>query len=203
MILLRGLYTVFYETQLRRATMKENLINYHDLNDEIKREIDQTIEKAKKNGVALAFEDAALQWFDDEFDAWIQTKYSTDKKNGRKHYRMDIEIPVRIVERLIDADGNEAEEIDFVGKIINISRGGFYFHSSEHINPSSIIRVVIDLSSIDRALAEIEALAMVVRSEKLDGKGFGIGVMFSSIYDENKKNLDVFIFKNVAYHLSR
>ncbi len=184
-------------------TVEKTFISYHDLNDEIKREIDRIVEKSKKEGDELDFESAALVWFDTSFDEWIQKKYATGKKNGRKHFRMDIEIPVRIVERLIDADGNEAEEIDFVGKIINISRGGFYFHSAEHINASSIIRVVIDLSSIDENLTEVEALAMVVRSEKLEGKGFGIGVMFSSIYDESKKNLDVFIFKNVAYHLGR
>lgn len=185
------------------GTVKKNFINYHDLNDEIKKEIDQIVEKSKNEGLKLDFEAAALEWFDASFDEWIQQKYSTGKKNGRRHFRMDIEIPVRIVERLIDADGNEAEEIDFVGKIINISRGGFYFQSAEHINPSSIIRVIIDLSSIDKDLSEVEALAMVVRSEKLADSGFGIGVMFSSIYDESKKNLDVFIFKNVAYHLSR
>ncbi len=184
-------------------TVEKNFINYNELNDEIKREIDRIVEKSKKEGDELDFESAALEWFDTCFDEWIQKKYSTGKKNGRKHFRMDIEIPVRIVERLIDADGNEAEEIDFVGKILNISRGGFYFHSTEHITPSLIIRVVIDLSSIDKDLAGVEALAMVVRSEKLGGKGFGIGVMFSSIYDESKKNLDVFIFKNVAYHLGR
>ncbi len=182
--------------------MEKNFINYHDLNDEIKREIDHIVEKSKKEGVELDFKTAALEWFDTSFDEWIQKKYSSGRKNERKHFRMDIEIPVRIIERLVDSDGNESEEIDFVGKIVNISRGGFYFYSLEHINPSSIIRVVIDLSTIDKDLSEIEALAMVVRSEKLNGQGFGVGVMFSTIYDESKKNLDVFIFKNVAYHLS-
>ncbi len=187
----------------RVNVMKKHFINYHDLNEDIKREIDGHINSAKNQGISLEFEDAALEWFERSFDEWIQKKYAVGKKNGRKHFRMDIEIPVRVVERLIDSDGAEAEEVEFVGKILNISRGGFYFISSEHINPSSIIRVLIDLSSVDRNLAGIEALAMVVRSEKIEDGAFGIGVMFSSIYDESKKDLDIFIFKNVAYHLSR
>jgi len=182
---------------------KNKLINYHDLSEDIRQEIDNYINSAKKKGINLEFEDAALEWFEKSFDEWIQKKYAAGKKNGRKHFRMDIEIPVRVVERLIDSDGAEAEEVEFVGKILNISRGGFYFLSSEHINPSSIIRVLINLSLVDRNLAGIEALAMVVRCEKSKDGGYGIGVMFSSIYDESKKNLDIFIFKNVAYHLSR
>ncbi|MCX7678360.1 MAG: PilZ domain-containing protein [Spirochaetes bacterium] len=183
--------------------MKKFIVNYHELNDEIKREIDSIVENAKRQGITVDFETAALEWFENFFDEWMENRYGKGTKNLRKHYRMDIEIPVRIVERLIDSDGAEAEEMDFIGKILNISRGGFYFVSKENIHPSSIIKVKIDLSSIDKELTEVEALAMVVRAEKIKENNYGIGVMFSSIYEESKKNLDVFIFKNVAYHLSR
>ena len=61
--------------------------------------------------------------------------------------------------------------------------------------------IKIDLSNIDKELKDIEALAMVVRSNKLEDNKYGIGVMFSSIYNDNKRCLDLFIFKNVAHHI--
>jgi hypothetical protein len=65
---------------------------------------------------------------------------------------------------------------------------------------SSIIRLVVDLSVVDSELSSVDALAMVVRVDK-SAEGYGIGVMFSSIYDENKKNLNIFILKNLSYYL--
>jgi len=178
----------------------KNSINYSELNNEIKREVERFLELSRKESPEMSLEDATLQWFDRKFDAWMLEKYNRDRKSKRKHFRFDIEIPVKVVERLIDSDSPDSEELDYVGTILNISRGGFYFKSAENINPSSIIRVVIDLSSIDPGLGGVEALAMVVRSDRINGDGHGVGVMFSSIYDEDRQNLDVFIFKNVAYH---
>ncbi len=180
----------------------KNHIKYSELNGEIKREIQGFIEENREANPELSPEDATLLWFESRFDDWMLGKYNTGRKTKRRHFRFDIEIPVRVVERLIDSDSKESEEIDYVGTILNISRGGFYFKSPESFNPASIIKAVIDLSSVDADLAEVEALAMVVRSDRLPGGGHGVGVMFSSIYDEDRQNLNVFIFKNVAYHLS-
>lgn len=179
-----------------------NRIKYCDLNLEIKNEIQQYLDLKKSDNAELTLEDATLLWFDDCFDEWILKRYTEQSSTKRKHFRLDIEIPVKVVERLIDSDAPDAEELDYVGTIVNISRGGFYFISNEHFNASSIIKVLIDLSSIDPDLNNVEALAMVVRSDRIDGGKEGVGVMFSSIYNGDRKNLDVFIFKNVAYHLS-
>ena len=42
---------------------------------------------------------------------------------------------------------------------------------------------------------------MVVHSNKLGEDEFGIGVMFSSIYGTDEKNIDMLILRNFAYHL--
>jgi hypothetical protein len=48
---------------------------------------------------------------------------------------------------------------------------------------------------------DIEALAMVLRVDRLPDDSYGVGVIFSSIYDEHKQKLDVFVFKNLAYYI--
>ncbi|HSV98471.1 MAG TPA: PilZ domain-containing protein [Spirochaetota bacterium] len=121
----------------------------------------------------------------------------------RKHFRLDIEVPVRIVETLIESSRDETEAFDFVGTLVNISKGGFYFKFSQPMEISSIIRVHIDLSSMDIELRDIEALAMVVRVDRLSGDTYGVGVMFSSIYDEHREKLEMFIFQNLAYYIYR
>ncbi|RPI91221.1 MAG: PilZ domain-containing protein [Spirochaetales bacterium] len=119
----------------------------------------------------------------------------------RKHFRLDIEVPVRIVETLIESSKDETEAFDFVGTLINISKGGFYFKFSQPMEISSIIRVHIDLSAMDVELRDIEALAMVVRADRLPDNSYGVGVMFSSIYDEHREKLEMFIFQNLAYYI--
>ena len=42
---------------------------------------------------------------------------------------------------------------------------------------------------------------MVVRCDPVENDHFGIGLMFSSVYDEDKMTLDLFIFKNLAYFM--
>ncbi len=177
----------------------KNSISYKELSGEIKREVERFLDGSRNENRDMTMEEAALLWFDRKFDAWMLEKYNRSRKCDRKHFRFDIEIPVKVVERLIDSDSRDSEELDYVGTILNISRGGFYFKSAENINPSSIIRVIIDLSIVDPDLRGVEALAMVIRSDRINDS-HGVGVMFSSIYDEDRKNLDVFIFKNVAYH---
>ena len=180
----------------------KNIIKYSDLNVEIKDAIAKFAEENRGEYPDISLEDATLIWFESHFDLWMLDRYNKDRSSRRRHFRFDIEIPVKVVERLIDSDSPDAEELDYVGTIVNISRGGFYFRSAESFNPSSIIKVVIDLSLVDPTLSEVEALAMVVRNDNLGNKTHGIGVMFSSIYNGNRQNIDVFIFKNVAYHIS-
>jgi hypothetical protein len=119
----------------------------------------------------------------------------------RKKFRLDIEVPVKIVETLIESSSEERDAIDFIGTLVNISRGGFYFRSAKAFEPSSIIRVCIDLSRLDIELRDIEALAMVIRSEKISAQYWGVGVMFSSIYHDAKEKLDTLIFKHLAYYV--
>jgi hypothetical protein len=79
--------------------------------------------------------------------------------------------------------------MDYVGTIVNISRGGFYFRSREVFNISSIIKVIVDLSSIDKSLDNLEALAMVVRFDKSGTTPTGRGHVQQHIH-EDRQNLD-------------
>lgn len=181
--------------------MKKRSIKYEKLSSSIKKEIEQYYnqEKERKN---FTMEEAMFHWFEEKFDRWLIDTYAKDKAgNKRKHHRLDIEIPVRIVETLIESASDDSEAFDFLGTILNISRGGLYFRSGKPIEKSSIIKVNVDLSAVDKDLENIEALAMVVRLDKLEAGSYGVGVMFSSIYDEHQECLDFFIFKNVAYHI--
>ncbi len=177
-------------------------IKYNELSSDIRKEIDEYYSRSILSNPEHTIEQAMSEWFDQSFDEWLNRKYCKSDSTNRKHFRFNIEIPVKVVERLIDSGSSEGEELDYVGTIVNISRGGFYFKSREVFNISSIIKVVIDLSSVDQALGNLEALAMVVRFDKSGDNTHGVGVMFSSIYNEDRQNLDVFIFKNVAYHIS-
>ncbi len=209
--------------------MRRDSIKYEQLSSDIKKEIESYfIEKSKKNkDIVLA--EAMTEWFEKEFDQWMVMNYSgkDDRRQverrkhprveipveeevrgkerrkvpRRKHFRLDIEVPVKIVEMLIESSTEEVEAIEFIGSLINISKGGFYFRFNKPIELSSIIKVIIDLSPIDEELKHIEALAMVVRVDVLPDKNYGLGVMFSSIYDEHKEKLDLFILRNLAYYI--
>jgi c-di-GMP-binding flagellar brake protein YcgR len=183
--------------------MKDN-IKYEKLSQAIKSEIKKYYTKEKKKKAGLKMEEAMFKWFDKYFDKWFREKYSKEinKDDKRKFFRLDIEIPVRIIKTLVESTREESAAIDFVGTILNISRGGLYFNSKKHVEISSILMVRIDLSAVDKKLNDVEALAMVLRSDKLNQNEFGIGLMFSSIYDEHKENLDLFIFRNVALYIN-
>ncbi len=177
-------------------------IKYEKLSKEIKKEVETFFNSIKSKDEKFTIEDAMYKWFNESFENWISKKYGKEKESEkRKFFRLDIEIPVKIVETLIESSKEESNEIGFVGTIMNISRGGLYFKSKNHIEPSSIVMTKIDLSAMDSELGNIEALAMVVRSDKLSDKEYGIGLMFSSIYGKHKENLDLFIFMNIAYHI--
>lgn len=180
--------------------MKGKGIKYAKLSKEIKNEIESFHNELADKDITL--EEAMFKWFEERFDDWIHGKYAhKEKKDKRKYFRLEIEIPVMIIETLIESSKDESQAIDFVGTILNISRGGLYFRSKSYIEVSSIIMVKIDLSSIDKELKDIEALAMVMRSDKLNNEEYGIGIMFSSIYDDHKENLNIFILKNIAHHI--
>ena len=181
--------------------MKDN-IKYEELSQHIKSEINKYHENNKKNNNRLTIEDAMYEWFDKHFDTWIGENYIKELgEDKRKFFRLNIEIPVKIKKIIVESSKEEAEAIELPGTAKNISRGGLYFKSKKHIEISSIIMIEIDLSAVEKKLTDIEALAMVTRSEKITGTEFGIGLMFSSIYDKNKENLDLFIFRNIAHYM--
>ncbi len=209
--------------------MRRNYVKYEELSTDIKKEIMLFYDLKKNSAAALSVEDAMNVWFEEYFDAWMSNHYSTYMKNDRrvgerrsrervaadvaigardrrqgarrKHFRIDIEVPLRIVETLVESSTEEAEAVDYICTLINISKGGFYFKSPKPIELSNILRVNIDLSMIDHELDCLEALAMVVRIDRLNDNEYGIGVMFSSIYNHEKEKLDTFIFKNLAYYI--
>lgn len=177
-------------------------INYNELSNDIKNEIDSYYKNTLSLNPSLRREEAMTKWFDEMFDKWLIDHYSSVKQSNRKFFRFDIEIPVKVIDRIVETGTPESEEFDYIGTIINISRGGFYFKSKEPYNISSIIKVNIDLSIIDKDLSSLDALAMVLRKDTIEDDTYGIGVMFSSVYKEDKENLDLFIFKNVAYYIA-
>jgi len=175
-------------------------IKYEQLSGEIKDEINRFHEKQVIGGFPRSIEDSMRRWFETNFDAWIETRFAA-KDIKRRHHRIDVELPLRVVDTLIESDGNDDADIDYVGTIVNISRGGLFFKSKNSYELSSIIKVVVDMGKIDPELTPIEAIAMVVRCDSLDNNEYGIGVMFSSIYDEHKETLELFIFKSLAYFM--
>ncbi|HOO73248.1 MAG TPA: PilZ domain-containing protein [Spirochaetota bacterium] len=181
--------------------MKGN-IKFEKFSSEIRKEIESFRSDAQKKGEEKSLEEAMVQWFDSSFDQWVIKRFNLEPVNNkRRHFRLNVEIPIRIIETLIESSHEDKEAHDLVGNIINISKGGLYFKYRWPIEISSIIKVQIDLPSIDKDLDRIEALAMVVRMDKVSRDEYGIGVMFSSIYDSDKFNLDLFILNNLSYHL--
>ncbi len=177
-------------------------IKYEDLSGDIKREIELFYDACQKKDRDLRFEDAMMMWFDDKFEQWMIDRCSSDiDQDKRKNIRFEIEVPIRVVETLVESSLDEDEALNMIGTIVNISRGGLYFKSRESLRKSSIVRIEIDLSSVDSELTCIEALAMVVRIDELGGGENGIGVMISSIYDDHRDHLDLFVFKNLAYYV--
>jgi len=184
-----------------REVMKNQYVKYEKLSTEIKHEITEYHKSIMQSKTGVTFDESMNQWFGLKFDEWLIRNYGmSDKMSGRKHFRMNIEIPIRVIETLIESSSDDTNALDFVGKIINISRGGLYFRYGRPIEVSSIIKVIIDFNNVDKELSEVEALAMVVRTEKVNEE-YGIGIMFSSIYGDNKELLDTFILKNLSYYI--
>ena len=176
-------------------------IKYEQLSQEIKIEIERFHEKYLAAGNDGSIEESMGIWFDQNFEQWISARFASDETQSRKHYRIDIEIPIKVIDTLIEPDEGGDPDIDLVGTIINISKGGLFFRSKKSFEASSIVKVLVDMSTIDPELSQIEAVAMVVRSVIMESGEYGIGLMFSSVYDEHKQTLDLFVFKNLAYFL--
>jgi len=182
--------------------MDNEYIKYEKLSTEIKYEIERLHEKLLDDDNSITIEESMNEWFNTKFDQWLNKRFIHEDNNGnkRKFFRLDVEIPINILDTLLESPEGDPEAIELVGNIVNISRGGLYFKYNRPIEISSIIKVMIDLTGIDKSLENIEALAMVIRCDEMDGD-YGIGVMFSSIYESDQKSLDVFILKSLAYHL--
>ncbi len=195
-------YDVHLPVNTERACMKHSFIKYEKLSNEIKDEIHKYHQLMKAQKSEAVFDESMAEWFENRFDEWLLKQYSSDEHQGRrKFFRLEVEIPIRIIDTLIESSRDDKHAMEFIGKIVNISRGGLYFKSSQPIEISSIIKVVIDFSGVDRDLNEVEALAMVIRNDRLPEEDYGIGIMFSSIYEPNKERLDLFILKNLSYYI--
>ena len=182
--------------------MKDRYIKYESLSNDIKKEIEVFHQSKSKNSGDQKIENTMLEWFEEKFDEWLIVRFKkTDDDSRRKHFRLDVEIPIKIVETLIDSSYDDDHVLELVGQVVNISRGGLYFRYNHEIEISSIIKVIIDLSTLDDALDNIEALAMVIRVDKIDEDDYGIGIMFSSIYESNKEDLNIFILKNLSNYM--
>jgi hypothetical protein len=182
--------------------MKHTYIKYEKLSSEIKNEI-KKYHKAKESAPEkVSFDESMADWFNTMFDEWLLKNYSEHgDMSRRKHFRLEVEIPIRIIDTLIESSGEDKHAIEFVGKIVNISRGGLYYRSVKPIEVSSIIKVNIELNGVDAELHGIEALAMVIRADKQDEGDYGIGIMFSSLYGPHREVLDLFILKNLSYYI--
>jgi hypothetical protein len=182
--------------------MKEKYIKYSKLSNDIREEVNKYYEKTKDNVEGLTIDDAMIYWFDNEFDEWLIERYSDGKESDkRKFFRLEVELPIKIIDTLLESNGEDEDAMILIGKVINISRGGLYFMYNKPIELSSIIKVNIDLAEIEEELKSIEALAMVVRLDKYGEGEYGVGVVFSSIYDYNKESLDIFLLKNLSSYI--
>lgn len=180
--------------------MIRDYIKYEKLSHEIKSEIMSFHDEQQKTGASPQLEESMVRWFEQHFDRWLLVRSGGGDGDKRKHYRVEVEVPISFYETLIES-GGDAEAEEYVGKMVNVSRGGLYFKSNRPIKVSSIIRVRIDLSAIEPTLQSLEALAMVIRVDQQENGEYGIGLLFSSIYEDDRNHLEVFILKNLAYFI--
>lgn len=177
-------------------------IKYEQLSSEVKEEVERYHEKLVASGASTSIEDSMNKWFETSFDGWINNRFASSEKNVRKFQRIDVELPIMVVDTLVESGPDGDPELDIVGNIVNISRGGLFFKSNRPFEVSSIVKVVINMKGTDLSVSEVEALAMVMRCEDSGASEWGVGLMFSTIYDDQQKSLDTFIFKNLAFFLN-
>lgn len=181
---------------------KENMIPYESLSKEIKNEIEHFHEQKVRKGFARDLRATTKEWFDTHFEEWVvQNNPLFTTEGQRKNIRIDIELPLTVADTLIDNEQSAAQEFDIVGNIQNISRGGLYFKTDTPYNASTILKLRIDFSTLDPAFPEVEALAMVVRCDQLSDSVYGVGVAFSSVYDDERDTINMFIFKQLIRYI--
>ena len=177
--------------------MLNKKIEFVELSNEIKKQIKLYYDEKYENS-EVPFEDVMEIWFKEKFDSWVMENYCQNSElTDRKHFRLDVEIPIHIVDIIVESEDNSYITENFIGEIVNISRGGLYFKSDREIPVSTILKVVVDLESKLQGFLNIEALTMVVRVDELEDS-FGIALMFSSIYEAHKENLDVYLIKYLS-----
>ncbi len=193
---------IMWDYPPERMVMKQAYIKYEDLSSEIKHEINDYHKSIVSAASEAVLDETMVEWFEKKFDEWLIRKFSDrGDSSRRKHFRLDVEIPIRIIDTLIESSHDDHHALEFVGKIVNISRGGLYFKYTRPIELSSIIKVVIDFANVDAELSGVEALAMVIRVDRFKEDEYGLGIMFSSFYGSEKDKLDLFILKNLAYYM--
>ncbi len=180
--------------------MMNKKIEFKELSSEIKNEI-ELFYKKNYNNSDVTFEMAYNVWFEEKFDKWVMNNYCENSDLiDRKHFRLDVEIPIRILDTIVQSHDDDIDAVEFIGKIVNISKGGLYFKSDKKIPVSSILKVIVDFVSTNSGVDNIEALAMVVRVDEFEDY-FGVALKFSSIYDTHKENLDVYLLQNLSDHI--
>ena len=178
-------------------------VKYESLSSEIKEEILRFHDRRVNGGYSHAIEDSIRVWFDTCFDKWVGERVESNGSTKRKHARIFVELPIKVIDTLIESSPESDPDMDIVGKVVNISRGGLFFSSWKKFDISSILKVKVDLNGLNDGLTEIDALAMVVRCDPVEDGTFGIGLMFSSVYEESRQTLDLFIFNNLSSYLYR
>jgi hypothetical protein len=174
-------------------------LRYQELSSDIQREVEQF--HKENSGADGTLDQSTRLWFETRFDSWLANRINDKSSNVRKYFRLDVEIPVRIADVLVESESDDEPEEYFGGTTVNISRGGLFFISPRPIDSTSILKVIVDMSVIDPLLQSFEAMAMVVRCTQISDGKYGIGLMFSTIYQEDKDALNLFIFKNIANYL--
>jgi hypothetical protein len=179
-------------------------IKYEELTMSMKGEIEKFFNSEKESNKELRFEDAMEIWFESEFEQWVIDRTKGPLRERRKNFRFDIELPVKIVETVNEkSKSNKADSLKQVGDIVNMSKSGLYFKSKKPLKVSSVVKILIDFSKIDKELDSVDALAMVVRVDKLGNGEYANSVMFSKINDNAKKNMNYYIFKSMAFQQSQ
>ncbi|MFW5807480.1 MAG: PilZ domain-containing protein [Spirochaetota bacterium] len=181
----------------------DNMISYNDLSDKIRAEVELYHEQKVKNGFARDLHSSIREWFDTRFEAWYrQNNPGNNGYNKRNNIRIDVKLPVTVADTLVETLHASENDFDLAGTVLNISRGGLYFVSKIPYQISTILRIKINFGALDSRYSDVDALTMVTRCEKLSDGTFGIGVAFSSIYDDERDTLDMFIFKQLTMFIN-
>lgn len=204
----------------------KKIIKFEDLYQPIKTEVKKYYKNKKALNNELQLKDATDMWFYNEFEGWMDEhatksdrRYEHERRNHnvlmatenrggevrrkvlrRKKMRFNIELPVKAVETVRKASSNASVIKKYLGRSENVKDGGLYFKSKVPLAVSSIIRVVLDFSKIDKGFKNIVANAMVVKVTKLSNGKYWISMMFSKINEKNGANLNTQIFKSLAFH---